>query len=145
MKQVFDFNQVYTQVNLTSEKIFDILEKDKLGALSAQALSDARSDITQQLDSIKVEVAKKLYQFGAALTANEEKLLDNIIADSKRTNIALGVTFNRLNEFLEILEKKRQALRTAGGFVPIGQVGTGSQMPQQNNTPQDVPGLQARN
>ena len=145
MKQVFDFNQVYGEVQQASKTIFEVLEKEKLGAISAQALSDARSKIEQRLNQIKVNAAKKLYQFGAALTANEQELLESIIASAKRTDIALGITQTRLNEFLVIMEEKRQALRTAGGFVPIGQVGTGSQMPQQNQTPQEVPGLQARN
>ena len=122
-----------------------MIEKEKLGAISAQALSEARSKIEQRLNQIKVNAAKKLYQFGAALTTNEQELLESIIASAKRTDIALGITQTRLNEFLVIMEEKRQALRTAGGFVPIGQVGTDSQMPQQNQTPQKVPGLQARN
>ena len=72
------------------------------------------------MTQIKLNAAKKLYQFGAALTLNEEKLLDQIIGDAKRMNVALGITETRLKNFMDIMEDKRQSLREAGGFTTLG-------------------------
>ena len=120
MKQVVDFNAVYGEVSRAVATVEDIIEKDKQGALSPEALSAARSNLVQRVTQIKLNAAKKLYQFGAALTLNEEKLLDQIIGDAKRMNVALGITETRLKNFMDIMEDKRQSLREAGGFTTLG-------------------------
>ena len=120
MKQVVDFNAVYGEVSRAVATVEDIIQKDKKGALSPEALSAARSNLVQRVTQIKLNAAKKLYQFGAALTLNEEKLLDQIIGDAGRMNVALGITETRLKNFMDIMEDKRQSLRDAGGFSTLG-------------------------
>ena len=92
----------------------------KIKIESPEALSKERSELAQRVTQIKLNAAKKLYQFGAALTINEEKLLDQIIGDADRVNVALGITQTRLNNFMTIMEEKRLSLRDAGGFKAYG-------------------------
>jgi len=120
MKEVVDFNRVYWGVSRAYDSVKDIIQKDKAGALSPEALSAARSDLVQRVTEIKLYAAKKLFQFGAALTKNEEALLDQIIGDANRMNVALGITETRMKNFMGIMEDKRLALRDAGGFSTLG-------------------------
>ena len=116
IKKAMGFNFIYNEANSTVRDLQEILEENRLQALGPQALSATRSEVVQRMNNLKVMVAKQLYEFGAALTANEEKLLDNVIADASRANISLGVTRNRLNTFMDILETKRKAIRDSGNF-----------------------------
>lgn len=116
IKKAMGFNFIYNEADKTVRYLQEILEENRLKALAPQALSATRNDVAQRMDNLKVMVAKQLYEFGAALTANEEKLLDNVIADASRANISLGVTRNRLNTFMDILETKRKAIRDSGNF-----------------------------
>ena len=139
IKKAMGFNFIYNEANSTVRDLQEILEENRLQALGPQALSATRSEVVQRMNNLKVMVAKQLYEFGAALTLNEEKLLDNVIADASRANISLGVTRNRLNTFMDILETKRKAIRDSGKFktmtytqgtAPQTQPQTGKKLPK---------------
>jgi len=139
IKKAMGFNFIYNEANSTVRDLQEILEENRLQALGPQALSATRSEVVQRMNNLKVMVAKQLYEFGAALTLNEEKLLDNVIADASRANISLGVTRNRLNTFMDILETKRKAIRDSGNFktmtytqgtAPQTQPQTGKKLPK---------------
>jgi hypothetical protein len=121
MKQVVDFNEVYFEVKRASEQAARLLKEHQAKSISPQAFSKERILLTQRMGQIKVSAAKKLYDFGAALTEIEVELLESIIASADRMDIAFGITAEKINNFMIIMEEKREALREAGGFKTLGE------------------------
>ena len=123
IESAMEFNVIYGEAQRTVAQLLDITQEDKIKAMSTEALSETRTKFVTGITALKLLAAKKIYKFGAALTANEEKMLDEIIADTERTNIALNVTAARLHNFMAILERKRESIRDGGGFISVGQGG----------------------
>ena len=123
IESAMEFNVIYGEAQRTVAQLLDITREDKLKAMSTEALSKTRTEFVTGITALKLLAAKKIYKFGAALTTNEEKMLDEIIADAGRTNIALNVTAARLHNFMAILERKRESIRDGGGFISVGQGG----------------------
>jgi len=121
MKQVVDFNQVYSEVKAASEHAARILKEHKAKTITPQIFSKERILLAQRMGQIKVNAAKKLYDFGAALTEIEVKLLESIIATAGVMDIAFGITEEKIRNFMIIMDEKRQALRDAGGFTTLGE------------------------
>ena len=124
IESAMEFNVIYGEAQRTVAQLLDITREDKLKAMSTEALSKTRTEFVTGITALKLLAAKKIYKFGAALTTNEEKMLDEIIADAGRTNIALNVTAARLHNFMAILERKRESIRDGGGFISVGQGGS---------------------
>ncbi len=136
MKQVVDFNQVYSEVKSASEHAARILKEHKAKTLTPQAFSDERILLAQRMGQIKVNAAKKLYDFGAALTEIEVKLLESIIATADVMDIAFGITEEKIRNFMIIMDEKRNALRDAGGFSTLGgTTGLENQISKSDTTP----------
>ena len=121
MKQVVDFNEVYFEVKSASEHAARILKEHRAKAITPQAFSKERILLTQRMGQIKVNAAKKLYDFGAALTEIEVKLLESIIASADVMDIAFGITEEKIRNFMTIMDEKREAMRAAGGFTTLGE------------------------
>ena len=120
IKKAINFSVLYIEAKDHVDALLELVTKDKLKVMTPEIVSDVRSKFGQRITALKLLAAKKLYEFGAALTKNEEKLLDDIIADSTSWKVASDITTTRLTNFLEIMESQRKAIRDSGDFKPIG-------------------------
>ena len=141
IESAMEFNVIYGEAQRTVAELLDLTQKDKIDAMSTEALSETRTKFVTGITALKLLAAKKIYKFGAALTTNEEKMLNEIIADAGRANIALNVTSARLHNFMAILERKRESIRDGGGFQPIGKKGGAQESTGKGGLPA-FPGLE---
>jgi hypothetical protein len=123
VKKAITFNILYGEAKDHVDELLKLVTKDKLKVMTPEIFSSVRSMFGQRITALKLLAAKKLYEFGAALTKNEEKLLDDIIADYKSWKVASDITTTRLTNFLEIMESQRKSIRDAGGFISVGKKG----------------------
>jgi hypothetical protein len=123
IKKAITFSILYGEAKDHVEELLKLVTDKKLEVMTPEIFSEVRSMFGQRITALKLLAAKKLYEFGAALTKNEEKLLDDIIADYTSWKVASDITTTRLTNFLEIMESQRKSIRDAGGFISVGKKG----------------------
>jgi len=125
IKKAITFSILYIEAKDHVEELLKLVTDKKLEVMTPEIFSDVRSMFMQRITALKLLAAKKLYEFGAALTINEEKLLDEIIADASKWKTMTDITTTRLTNFMDIMETKRKAIRDTGDFQPVGQTSGG--------------------
>ena len=136
IKSSLSFMTMYHEAEITVDYLKNLMKPVKEGGeprwklLAPAELSETRTYLIGQIENLKLLGAKKLYEFGAALTPLEKSMLDQIVADANRKSIAFNVVEDRLNNFYKIMQTKREALIKAYGFTPVNTGTTPSQAPQ---------------
>tara|TARA_R100000808_G_scaffold21944_1_gene47548 strand:- start:1046 stop:2791 length:1746 start_codon:yes stop_codon:yes gene_type:complete len=146
IKSSLSFMTMYHEAEITVDYLKNLMKPVKEGGeprwklLAPAELSETRTYLIGQIENLKLLGAKKLYEFGAALTPLEKGMLDQIVADANRKSIAFNVVEDRLNNFYKIMQTKREALIKAYGFTPVNTGTTPSQAPQsaQKNLPKSA-------
>ncbi len=136
IKSSLEFMKMYHEAEMTVGYLKNLMKPVKEGGeprwklLAPAELSNTRTELIGQIENLKLLGAKKLYEFGAALTPLEKSMLDQIVADANRKSIAFNVVEDRLDNFYKIMQTKREALIKTYGFRPINTGTTPSQAPQ---------------
>ena len=141
IKSSLNFMTMYHEAEITVDYLKDLMKPVEEGGtprwkmMLPPELNKTRTFLIGQVENLKLLGAKKLYEFGAALTPLEKEMLDQIVADASRQDIAFDVISDRLENFYTIMKTKRKALIKAYGFTPVN---TGT-------TPSQAPGTAKRN
>ena len=136
IKSSLNFMEMYHEAEITVNYLKNLMKPVEEGGeprwklLAPAELSETRTYLIGQIENLKLLGAKKLYEFGAALTPLEKQMLDQIVADAERSSIAFNVIEDRLDNFYNIMKQKRVALIKTYGFIPTNTGTSASQAPQ---------------